>query len=271
MAKLIAYKLKSGTTIWWDQIQRTKARQGRELVHSWRRMKYLLMERFLLADYEQHLFQLHLNCLQGERTVHDYTTKFIRLVARNNLMEAEEQKVAQYLNELKASIRDKIGLQIICTLEQAQNLALKAQVLEKRASNSGFYHRYQSGPQQSVDMGKTTQSATPAAQLKEQPQQNNSRSSATMPQPGNSELVSNRVARCALAHKLTQGDFTRTQAMCTCSCKVIALSRSSSRKVNTPVGKLVRKKTPSIFGGILTWTKASLIRTVQEAILKIFP
>lgn len=53
----------------------------------------------------------------------------------------ENQQVLKFMNGLKHSIRDKLGLQVIHTFEHAHNLALRAEYLDKQGNNSGFYCR----------------------------------------------------------------------------------------------------------------------------------
>src|SRR3954470_22495961 len=102
-------------------------------------MQQLMRDRFLPPDYEQHLFQLYQNSEQGAKSIHDYSAEFLRLADRNNLMETSNQQVSRFMNGLKPSIRDKMGLQPIYLFEDAQNLALKAEEIEKHGRNSGFW------------------------------------------------------------------------------------------------------------------------------------
>ena len=92
-------------------------------------MKGLLKGRFLPADYDQILFIQFQNCAQGNRTVSDYTKEFLRLQVRCNLAETEDEQVARYINGLNDAIQDRLMMQQMWSIDQAQALALKVERL----------------------------------------------------------------------------------------------------------------------------------------------
>ena len=53
----------------------------------------------------------------------------MRLAERNDLRETEGQQVARYIDGLKSQIRDKIGVTVLRTLNEAKNLALRAELI----------------------------------------------------------------------------------------------------------------------------------------------
>nr|GMC66383.1 uncharacterized protein LOC109177054 [Ipomoea batatas] len=81
-AKYVAHKLKGGAAAWWEMTQNNRRRQGKMIISSWRKMKKLMMARFLPPDYQQQLFQKYQRCSQDSRSVNDYTEEFYRLGAR---------------------------------------------------------------------------------------------------------------------------------------------------------------------------------------------
>ncbi|PKU85169.1 RNA-directed DNA polymerase [Dendrobium catenatum] len=139
--KYVACRLKGGASAWWMQVQQTRFRSGKGNVRSWARMKQMLRAHFLPTDYEQLLYVRYQQCVQGSKTVSEYTEEFYRLSARNNLQESESQLVARYTSGLREVIQDKLELNSVWTLSQAINFALKAEVQLSRQPRSTNYRR----------------------------------------------------------------------------------------------------------------------------------
>ncbi|KAL1218835.1 hypothetical protein V5N11_003856 [Cardamine amara subsp. amara] len=90
--KMVVIRLKSTAAVWWDKLVIQRQRQRKGPVRTWRRMKQFMMERFLLEDYEQILYKMYIECVQGKRTVTEYTAEFLRFSERNDLGETRKSR-----------------------------------------------------------------------------------------------------------------------------------------------------------------------------------
>ncbi|XP_057250722.1 uncharacterized protein LOC130591424 [Beta vulgaris subsp. vulgaris] len=147
--KMVAVRLKSTAAVWWDKLVMQWQRQRKGPVKTWRRMKQLMLERLLPEDYEQILYKMYKECVQGKRSVTEYTAEFLRFSERNDLRESKNQKVARYISGLKNSLQEKMGLQTVWTVAEASNLTLKAEQIEKSPRNFSSFKRY--SPQSSFE------------------------------------------------------------------------------------------------------------------------
>ncbi|PKI60192.1 hypothetical protein CRG98_019380 [Punica granatum] len=93
-------------------------------------------------------------CVQGQRSVDDYTTEFLRLAERNALSESQGQQVARYLDGLKPVFRDKIEVQMVTTIDQARSLASKAELLSLERGST-FRKNFADSTQSQDDKGRT--------------------------------------------------------------------------------------------------------------------
>ncbi|CAN0852748.1 hypothetical protein LINGRAHAP2_LOCUS5410 [Linum grandiflorum] len=123
--KMVANRLKSIAAVWWDKLVFQRQCQRKAPIKTWRRMKQLMLDRFLPNDYEKILYKMYVNCVQGRMSVTEYTAEFLR-----------------YINGLKGSIQEKMRLQTVWTVTDASTLALKVELMEKSPKNFSFIKRF---------------------------------------------------------------------------------------------------------------------------------
>ena len=70
--KMVAIKLRSVASIWWDKLVMQRQRQGKRPIRTWRRMKQWMLERFLPLDYEYIPYKRHIGRKQEDNTVQHY-------------------------------------------------------------------------------------------------------------------------------------------------------------------------------------------------------
>jgi hypothetical protein len=100
--------------------------------------------KFIPRDYQITLFRRMQNLRQKLMTVKEYTEEFYKLNIRAGHRESDDEKVARYLNGLRYDIQDELSMTTIRTVEDAYQMALKAE--EKLSRKQGQRGRGRSQP-----------------------------------------------------------------------------------------------------------------------------
>jgi hypothetical protein len=94
-----------------------------------------IKEKFIPRDYQITLFRRMQNLRQKLMTVKEYTKEFYRLNIREGHRKSDDEKVSRYLNGLRHDIQDELSMVTIRTIEDAYQMALKAE--EKLSRKQG--------------------------------------------------------------------------------------------------------------------------------------
>jgi hypothetical protein len=131
-------RLKGHAALWWDELQADRRCQGKQKIKSWDRMIAKMKAKFIPRDYQISLFRRMQNLRQKLMTVKEYTEEFYRLNIRAGHRESNDEKVARYMNGLRYEIQDELNMATIRTVEDAYQLALKAEEkLSRKQSQRG--------------------------------------------------------------------------------------------------------------------------------------
>jgi hypothetical protein len=131
-------RLKGHAALWWDELQADKHCQGKQKIKSWDRMIAKMKAKFIPRDYQISLFRRMQNLRQKLMTVKEYTEEFYRLNIRVGHRESNDEKVARYMNGLRYEIQDEMSMVTIQTVEDAYQMALKAEEkLSQKQSQRG--------------------------------------------------------------------------------------------------------------------------------------
>ena len=86
-----------------------------------------LKGKFLPSDYQLTLFRQMQNLRQRLLTVKEYIEEFYKVSIRAGQFQDTLEKTARYVNGLRLDIQDEIGLLSPKTVEEAYQMALKAE------------------------------------------------------------------------------------------------------------------------------------------------
>ena len=108
--KLVATRLRGRAMAWWQQTKLTRERMGKSKIVSWEKMKKLMKATFLPYNYQFLMYQRLQNLRQETKTVNDYADEFYQLIARNDIMETEEQLTARFIGGMRIQIQDMVNM-----------------------------------------------------------------------------------------------------------------------------------------------------------------
>jgi hypothetical protein len=120
-------RLKGHAALWWDELQADRHCQGKQKIKSWDRMITKMKAKFIPRDYQISLFRRMQNLRQKLMTAKEYIEEFYRLNIRVGHRKSNDEKVARYMNGLRYEIQNELNLATIRTVEDAYQLALKAE------------------------------------------------------------------------------------------------------------------------------------------------
>jgi Icc-related predicted phosphoesterase len=120
-------RLKGHATLWWDELQADRRCKGKQKIKSWDRMIAKMKAKFIPRDYQITLFRRMQNLRQKMMTVKEYSEEFYKMNIRVGHRESDDENFSRYLNGLRYDIRDEMSMVTIRTLEDAYQMALKAE------------------------------------------------------------------------------------------------------------------------------------------------
>ncbi|KAI0522935.1 hypothetical protein KFK09_005324 [Dendrobium nobile] len=160
IVKLVAIKLKKGASLWWENLKRSREREGRSKITSWEKMKKE-MQRKYLTDYHRRNLFLRLHRLQQQNlSVEEYVAEFEQLSLKCDLNEPVDNTIARFLEGLQPSIAHVVQLQPHWTLQDVINLAMQVEKQQKTSKNMPFKFKDTMG-EKSTPFQRGGTSATP--------------------------------------------------------------------------------------------------------------
>ncbi|XP_035843362.1 uncharacterized protein LOC110889155 [Helianthus annuus] len=141
--KIVAIRFRKYASLWWENVQKQRHREGKHKVETWEKMKRLLKNKFLPVNHKQDSFLDYHNLKQGSLTVEEFISAFEQHRLRCGIEEEDKQIIARFLGALRTDIADIVSLQQywsfsdVCLLAHRveKQLALKGKSTARFTSN----------------------------------------------------------------------------------------------------------------------------------------
>src|SRR2546425_3567702 len=132
---LAAVEFKGYATFWWDQLKAQRRGKGMRPIPRWSTLKELMRSRFVPSSYTRDLYNRLARLVQGGRSVEEYHKEMEMIMARANIEEDDDRKIARFLGGLNLSISKELELYEYHTMEE---LVQKAMKIERRLKNKSL-------------------------------------------------------------------------------------------------------------------------------------
>ena len=125
--RFVVTKLRGHASLWWDGVQEERILKHKSKINSWSRMTTKLKGKFLPKYYTLIFLRKMKNLRQKSMTVREYTEEFYKVNIRSGHIEDTPERVARYVNGLRFDIQDELSLLSLRSIEEAYQVALKAE------------------------------------------------------------------------------------------------------------------------------------------------
>ena len=130
--KLAATEFSDYALVWWNKLQKERARNEEPMVDTWTEMKKIMRKRYVPASYSRDLkFKLQ-KLTQGNKGVEEYFKEMDVLMIQAKIEEDEEVTMARFLNGLTNDIHDIVELQEFVEMDDLLHKAIQVEQQLKR-------------------------------------------------------------------------------------------------------------------------------------------
>ena len=143
--KLAAVEFTDYAIVWWDQMVRSRRRNGERPIDTWNEMKAVMRRRFVPNHYYRELYQRLQSLKQGSMCVEDYHKEMEIAMIRANIEEDREATMARFLCGLNKDIANQVELQHYVELEDMVHMAMKIEKQLKSKGTTRYDSRSSSG------------------------------------------------------------------------------------------------------------------------------
>lgn len=136
--RLAAVEFTDYALVWWDELVKSRRRNGEYPIDTWDDMKRVMRKRFVPSYYYRELHQKLHRLYQGSRSVEEYHKEMEMLMIKANIEEDPEVTMSRFLGGLNREIADVVELQHYVEMEELVNLAMKVerQLKQKNSARS---------------------------------------------------------------------------------------------------------------------------------------